>query len=338
MKTEYDFIINPKARSGMGEMIWKALEPELKKQRIAYKVHMTQRRDHAEKIAESLTSDGRERTLVVLGRDGTVNEVVNGIRDIEKTTLGYIPIGSSNDFARGLGISKKPAEALNAVLHSGKSVHMDVGTLASTVGTRRFLVSGGMGFDAAVCHEVCVSRLKPLLNKLRLGKLSYAVVALNRLVKDRPVHMTLTLDDGRRMEFPKTYFAAFMNLKCEGGGFQFCPGASPEDGMLDVIVAHGLSVLKVLFLLPLAFRGKQEKVQRNHHPAMPECPGGSVSPACPAYGRRTGLPEAERSGGRHERAAEGDSRQNNIRNERFNKGFVNKVVVHFKSCYNRCGS
>ncbi len=127
----------------MGEMIWKALEPELKKQRIAYKVHMTQRRDHAEKIAESLTSDGRERTLVVLGRDGTVNEVVNGIRDIEKTTLGYIPIGSSNDFARGLGISKKPAEALNAVLHSGKSVHMDVGTLASTVGTRRFLVSGG---------------------------------------------------------------------------------------------------------------------------------------------------------------------------------------------------
>lgn len=259
MKTEYDFIINPKARSGMGEMIWKALEPELKKQRIAYKVHMTQRRDHAEKIAESLTSDGRERTLVVLGGDGTVNEVVNGIRDIEKTTLGYIPIGSSNDFARGLGISKKPAEALNAVLHSGKSIHMDVGTLASTVGTRRFLVSGGMGFDAAVCHEVCVSRWKPLLNKLRLGKLSYAVVALNRLVKDRPVHMTLTLDDGRRMEFPKTYFAAFMNLKCEGGGFQFCPGASPEDGMLDVIVAHGLSVLKILFLLPLAFRGKHTR-------------------------------------------------------------------------------
>lgn len=256
MKTEYDFIVNPKARSGMGEMIWKALEPELKKRRITYKVHMTEKRDHAEKIAEALTSDGREHTLVVLGGDGTVNEVVNGIRDVEKTTLGYIPIGSSNDFARGLGIAKEPAEALDAVLHPGNIIHMDIGTLTSAVRTRRFLVSGGIGFDAAVCHEVCVSRWKVLLNKLGLGKLSYAVVALNRLVKDCPIHMTLTLEDGRRMEFPKTYFAAFMNLKYEGGGFQFCPGASPEDGRLDVIVAHGLSVPKILFLLPLAFWGK----------------------------------------------------------------------------------
>src|SRR5699024_8873846 len=104
----------------------------------------------------------------------------------EKTTLGYIPIGSSNDFARGLGIPKKPEEALDAVLHPKKIIHMDIGMLTGAAGERRFLVSGGIGFDAAVCHEVCVSKWKILLNRLGLGKLSYAVVALDRLIKDRP--------------------------------------------------------------------------------------------------------------------------------------------------------
>lgn len=256
---EYDFIVNPKARSGMGEMIWKRLEPELKKRRVLYSVHMTTGRGDAEKTAERLTSDGGRHTLAVLGGDGTINEVVNGIQAPEKTTLGYIPIGSSNDFARGLGIPKEPEEALDAVLNPKKTIRMDIGALTRDGKARRFLVSAGMGFDAAVCHEVCVSRWKVILNKLGLGKLSYAAVALHRLMKDKPVHMALTLEDGTKKDFERAYFAAFMNLKYEGGGFKFCPEAAPEDGMLDVVVAHGLSVAKILFLLPLAFKGKHVK-------------------------------------------------------------------------------
>ena len=53
---------------------------------------------------------------MVLGGDGTVNEVVNGIREPGKVTLGYIPIGSSNDFARGLKIPKDPEKALDIIL------------------------------------------------------------------------------------------------------------------------------------------------------------------------------------------------------------------------------
>ena len=256
MEMEYDFIINPESRSGLGEMTWKMIEPELKKQRVRYRAHMTAKRKDAGKIAEELTSDGREHTLVVLGGDGTLNEVVNGIRDPEKITLGYIPIGSSNDFARGLRLPKDPMDALEAVLHPGKVIRMDVGVISDGTRSRRFLVSAGIGFDAAVCHEVCVSRWKVILNRLGLGKLSYAVVALDRLAKDRPAHLALTMEDCSRREFPGTCFAAFMNLPYEGGGFKFCPGASPEDGLLDVIVAHGLSVPKILCLLPLAFGGK----------------------------------------------------------------------------------
>lgn len=259
MGTEYDFIINPKARSGLGEMVWNRLAPELKKKKVHYRAHLTEGPKHARRIAEHCTSDGQSRTIVVLGGDGTVNEVVNGICDLGKVTLGYIPVGSGNDFARGLGLPSTPEEALRVVLCPGKIISMDVGKLTwngDPGRTRRFLVSAGIGFDAAVCHEVCVSRWKKILNKIGLGKLSYAAVALDRLRKDRPVHMSLSLPDGSQKIFKDTYFAAFMNLKYEGGGFAFCPDASPEDGLLDILVAHDLSRLKILFLLPLAFWGK----------------------------------------------------------------------------------
>ena len=70
---------------------------------------------------------------------------------------------------------------------------------------------------------MCVSQWKKRLNKIGLGKLSYAVVALDRLKKDRPTKLTVTLPDGRKQMFEKTLFVAFMNLPYEGGGFRFAP-------------------------------------------------------------------------------------------------------------------
>ncbi len=252
----YHFIVNPKARSGMGGMVWKMLEPELKKRRTEYFCHHTEKKGHAEKIAAQITEDGKSCTLIVMGGDGTVNEVINGIADPSKVTFGYIPIGSSNDFARGLRLEKDPRKALDIILKPEKMTRIDLGELRNRAGSRRFAVSAGIGFDAAVCHEVCVSKWKVLLNRIGLGKLSYAAVALDRLRKDRPVKMKVRLLDGTEHIFEKTYFAAFMNLPYEGGGFKFCPEASPADGCLDVIVVHGITAIKALFLLPLAFAGK----------------------------------------------------------------------------------
>lgn len=251
----YTFIINPHARSGMGGMAWDIIEPELKKRRIAYHAFQTEKRRQAERIAADVTADGKEHTVVVLGGDGTVNEVLNGLADPGKVTLGYIPIGSSNDFARGLGIRREPMEALEAVLAAEKITELDVGVLSRGGKERRFAVSAGIGFDAGVCHQVCLSKWKVLLNRLHLGKLSYAVVALDRLVKCRPAAMTVRTDDGGEEVFRKAYFAAFMNLPCEGGGFRFCPKAEPSDGELDLLVAADVPKLKVLLLLPLALLG-----------------------------------------------------------------------------------
>ena len=101
----YHFIINPAARSGLGEHMWKKLEPLLKQRRISYQAVFTRYQSHATKIAEEITSDGDRHTLIVLGGDGTVNEVINGIVYLGQTELGYIPLGSSNDLARGLEAS-----------------------------------------------------------------------------------------------------------------------------------------------------------------------------------------------------------------------------------------
>ena len=225
----YHFIVNPRARSGLGEMLWKQLEPELCRKRIDYQIHLTTKKKDAGKIASEITKDGQEHMFVVLGGDGTLNEVLSGIKSLEKVTLGYIPIGSSNDFARGTGIPGDPFEALDTILSPKRVEKMDIGVLKREGKGRRFAVSAGIGFDAAVCHEVCVSKWKRVLNLLKIGKLSYAVVAMDRIIKDQPVKLELTMDDGSTKVFEKTYFAAFMNLPYEGGGFKFCPDASGSD-------------------------------------------------------------------------------------------------------------
>lgn len=94
----YHFIVNPNARSGLGQKVWSNLEIILKTRNIDYEVHFTKYQKHATMLTKKITSDGNEHTVVALGGDGTVNEVVNGIVDFDKTILGYIPIGSSNGF------------------------------------------------------------------------------------------------------------------------------------------------------------------------------------------------------------------------------------------------
>lgn len=251
----YSFIVNPNSRSGMGGMIWDIIEPELKKRQFEYESFRTEYPGHASKITSRITGDGEVHTLVVLGGDGTVNEVLNGITDLGKTVLGYIPTGSSNDFAREMKLPADPLGALDMILKPGRIQPMDVGLLTRAGKERRFAVSTGIGFDAAICHQAAVSRLKVLLNHLKLGKLTYVGIALNRLFHDKPVQAEITLDGQEIKKFPKVYFAAAMNQPYEGGGFCFCPDASGNDGLLDVIVISGLPRLAVLLLLPTAYKG-----------------------------------------------------------------------------------
>ena len=100
----YTFIANPNARSGRGILLWKQIELILKDRKITYQVLFTKYQHHATRLVHDLTSDGEHHTIVVLGGDGTLNEVIDGIAFLDKVTLGYLPLGSGNDFARGVGL------------------------------------------------------------------------------------------------------------------------------------------------------------------------------------------------------------------------------------------
>lgn len=252
---KYTFIINPNSRSGKGGMVWEFIQPELLKRGVDYEYYCTTHTGHATQLAENITSDGEEHNLIVLGGDGTVNEVINGIKDISKVILGYIPTGSGNDFARGMKITKDPIKALEVILHPKEIKKVDIGVLSRAGKKRRFAISAGIGFDAAICHQVAISKYKYILNKLKLGKFSYVFVALNRLFHDKTVNAEVFLDNQSVQTFKKVYFVAFMNQPFEGGGFKFCPKAKADDGKLDVIVISNLPKLIVLMLLPTAFKG-----------------------------------------------------------------------------------
>lgn len=253
---KYTFIINPKSRSGKGLVLWNLLKPELKKRQIACEVFYTEYVGHATKIAEEVTADGKEHTVVVMGGDGSICEVLTGIKDCSKVILGYIPTGSGNDFTREMKLPTDPREAFELVLNPGRIAFMDVGVVRNGEKIWRFGVSTGIGYDAAVCHNVEKSKLKIFLNKMHLGHLAYLGVALRRLFKNPFYEMDLELDDGERIHFHNVYFVAAMNQPYEGGGFRFCPDAKTDDGALDVIVVSNLPRLKVLVLLPTAFWGK----------------------------------------------------------------------------------
>lgn len=253
---KYLFIVNPKSRSGRGGMIWNLVEPELKKRRIDYQVYYTEYARHAIEITAGITADGLEHTLVVVGGDGTVDEVVNGIRDCSKVTLGYIPTGSGNDFTRALRMPQDIQAALENILDNGRTVPMDIGIVSCGGNTYRFAVSTGIGFDAAVCHQAAVSSIKVILNKLGLGKLTYLAIALKWILSEHPLSAEIQIDGEKIRKFEHTYFTAVMNHPYEGGGFFFCPKARIDDRMLDVIVVSDLPKWKIFLLLPTAFFGK----------------------------------------------------------------------------------
>lgn len=247
----YYFIVNPGSRSGYGKHVWKTVEELLDQEDIEYRVFFTSYRYHATKLAQEITARKDRITLVAVGGDGTVNEVLNGVRDFSKITFAYIPTGSSNDFARALGLPVDTEAAVQNLLHPSYFRRIDLGSARLGERTQTFAVSCGCGYDAAICHASHASAAKLLLNKLHLGKLIYVATGIRQLLLCRPAPMTIVLDGKRTLRFRRTIFATAMNCRCEGGGVRFCPKAKPDDGVLELCIVEGPTRLLIvpLFLL-----------------------------------------------------------------------------------------
>ena len=259
----YYFIVNPASRSGKGLRVWDQIEPILQGKNIEYEALMLDGPEDAARAAGHICAH-TPCTAVVLGGDGTVNEFINGLTDFSGITFGYIPTGSGNDFGRGMHLPVRPMDALEIILSPSRTREVNIGCASSGEKKQYFAVSAGFGYDAAVCYAVENAPGKSFMNAIHAGKFVYLFHALRMLFTIPRFDARLVTDEGELVTYHNVYFAAAMNTKYEGGGFMFCPKASPVDNCLDIILAEGISRLRVLTLLPLAFFGKHVGKQGIH--------------------------------------------------------------------------
>jgi YegS/Rv2252/BmrU family lipid kinase len=203
------------------------------------------------------------QTLIVVGGDGTINEVLSGIRDFDAIRLGVIPVGSGNDYARELHLDHDPAACICHILDDGEESTIDLGRVSwnQGLGERLFAISAGIGLDAIVCKKALTSRLKKCLNKFHLGKLTYLLLTVQTLFSMETANVTLTLPGKSPLSLDHMIFLAGMNFRAEGGGVPMAPHADHTDGHLDLCTAYGIPKWKTFFLLPLLVLAKHEGVQ-----------------------------------------------------------------------------
>ncbi|MBR2764830.1 MAG: diacylglycerol kinase family lipid kinase [Blautia sp.] len=272
-------LINPASRSGLGLKLWETqLAAVFEEGGFVCRLLLSKEKHGLTALARDLTSAHRleKINLIVLGGDGTLGEVLEGIEDFSRVCLGYIPIGSSNDFARAIG-QTDPVETARAIVR-GRGLHAcDLGELTwldeadGKEKKRYFLVSAGFGFDAAACEAADHSRMKKLLNRVHMGKLIYIFSAFRLILTSRltPVEVCVRQDlpmggttpAEETLSFRRTLFAVCMNHRYEGGGFMFCPQADGTDGKLDLCVAADITRLKFFFLFPTAYDGRHTRLK-----------------------------------------------------------------------------
>lgn len=254
----YEILINPSASSGRGMRVWKKVKRELDARGVPYRKHVLKAPGEATLLVRDLTKNLTEDChLLVLGGDGTLNEVLNGIQDFKHTTLSCLRTGSGNDFAANVCIDKDPVKALTQLLERPMEAGLDYGLIrADDHPPRRFLISCGMGYDADICEEVSRSKLKKVLNFVGLGKLVYLMIGIKQIFTRDDVDALLYLDDKDPIPIHKLFFLVGMQHVMEGGGVPFCPDADPTDGIMDLCLVRDMPKWKLMLGVALVYAKK----------------------------------------------------------------------------------
>lgn len=203
----------------------------------------TESRGDAARLARDAVRDGCGR-LAVLGGDGTLNEVVNGVMEAaatvdERPTLLVLPAGTGNDVARVLGLPSDPVRALDR-LHGGRRVLVDVARMVGDE-ERWFLNASAGGFSGEV------DRRLEREGKKGWGPLAYLKGALETLPE--PVVYEIEIDgDGERIFEGPALNVVVANGRSVAGGVRIAPRAKMDDGLLDVVVIRPAEVPQLLAL------------------------------------------------------------------------------------------
>lgn len=250
-------IVNPAAQSGAAAAAADRLQRFLTLycHRDTFEVARTERPRHAIELAAAA---GAHDTVLALGGDGVVHEVANGLMRIERgsrPTLGVVPVGSGNDFARTLGLTDvadvrgtdfsalfscrpTPIDLMRIDWEGGAADPRPDAVAAGTPvrrGTTYAVETFSMGLDAAIglgTHD---------LRKITglTGAALYTASGMRAFGRDYRCFDSFVSFDGKRAEHLRTITFAVQNGPTYGSGFRICPDANPADGLLDVCYAQG---------------------------------------------------------------------------------------------------
>jgi len=195
--------------------------------------------------AAARTAVKRKFDLVIAaGGDGTINEVVNGIAELpNRPQLGIIPMGTTNDFARAIGIAKDIKKACD-VLTEGCSIPLDIGK----VNEKYFIYISGGGKLTEISYEV-PSRMKTMI-----GQLAYYLKGIEKLPSIRPTKVKIEYD-GKLFEGDIMLFF-IANTNSVAGFEKLAPEASLSDGMFDLLILKKTNLAEFIRLARLAIKGE----------------------------------------------------------------------------------
>ena len=272
-------ILNPNARDGLSLKQWAVFEQALVDSGFDVDLHHTKAPGHAMDIAESLI-DADHEMVVAVGGDGTVHEVGSGLRGSNKV-LGILPMGSGNDYARAHGIpvpkgNKFPdLQGAVDILASGKDRRVgsfrvegppvpDHPAKAAPVPracngepeTPGNLVRWSfLECDAGVTSIVNRMKDEGQFKRIR-GQKKYTLLAIKAIIFWKKQRGVYRIDGGEPTDVDLSGLFCMSQCQTFGGGYRVAPGAKPTQGHGSLVMAWGLSKMRMLGLMGPLEKGK----------------------------------------------------------------------------------
>jgi len=251
---KYKIIVNPTSGRGHGGEAIPQIERILSEYGLEFDLARTERPWHAAELAREAAASGYD-VVVAAGGDGTANEVLNGLVQAQQTgagtcAMGILCVGRGNDFAYGMGIPADLETGCQALAQDHRRT-VDVGKVTGgEYPEGRYFGNGvGIGFDAVVGFEaVKITWLT--------GFPSYIVAVLKTVFLYYKAPLARIEYDGQTITQP-SLMVSIMNGQRLGGGFFTAPDGKPDDGLLDLCIAHQVSRLGIFGLIPHFLKGTQ---------------------------------------------------------------------------------
>jgi diacylglycerol kinase (ATP) len=193
-------------------------------------------------------AEARDSLLVVIGGDGTVNEVVNGIARTG-SEIAVLPCGTGQDFGRTHGIPSRFDDAVRVVL-AGDTRMIDLGRVELEDGTSRYfanVASAGMSGS--------VARRANGMTKRFGGRATFFYALTREFLAWQNTHVEVELDDGVRRE-GLMHDVIVANGRFHGGGMKLAPEARQDDGAFDVVLIGDVTKPDFVTTAPKLYSGR----------------------------------------------------------------------------------